>query len=251
MQQSTGLLRGAVDHYTFISTISVYSERAAGMDESATLSRLADQAAEEQTQETYGPLKVLCEEVVQDVFADRAAIVRPGIVAGPYDDTDRFTYWPVRVADGGEVLAPGTPERPVQFIDARDLAEWTLKMTDERRGGVYNATGPEYDLTMGGFLGDCNAVTGGGARFEWVPDEFLLSYGLQPSDLPLAVRSSEVAWFMVDCSRAIAAGLSYRPLADTIRDMLEWVRSTGRRLNAGLSPQQEAELLERWRRSAQ
>ncbi len=251
VRQSTELLRGVVEHYTFVSTISVYSERSAGMDESAPLSRLADEATEEQTQETYGPLKVLCEEAVEEVFPDRATIVRPGIVAGPYDETDRFTYWVVRVADGGEVLAPGTPERPVQFIDARDLAEWTLKMTEERRGGVYNATGPHNDLTMGNLLETCNAVAGGGALFEWVTDEFLLGNGLQSSDLPLAVRSTQVAWFMVNCSRAIAAGLTYRPLADTIRDTLEWVRSTGRLLEAGLSRQREAELLEAWRRSAQ
>jgi 2'-hydroxyisoflavone reductase len=251
VRQSAELLAHAVDHYTFISTLSVYSERTPGMDESTPLARLPDETTEHDPEESYGPLKVLCEEVVQDVYAGRNTVIRPGIVAGPHDGTDRFTYWPVRVSDGGEVLAPGAPERPVQFIDARDLGEWALEMTEGQRGGVYNATGPDYELTIGGLLDACNAVAGGGACFEWVPDEFLLENGLQSSDLPLAARASQVAWFMADCSRAITAGLAHRPIADTIRDTLEWVRFSGRRIEAGISRKREWELLEAWRRSAQ
>lgn len=251
VRQSTELLRGAVDHYTFVSTISVYSQPTRGMDENAPLAPLVDETSED-VEEHYGPLKVLCEEVVQEVFDGRNTVIRPGIIAGPYDDTDRFTYWPVRVASGGEVLAPGAPERPVQFIDGRDLGEWTVAVIEAGTQGVFNATGPDYGLTIGGLLDGCAAVTKSGARFEWVPDDFLLqAAGVDPSDLPFWIRASRAAWFMVDCSRAVAAGLTYRPLADTIRGTLEWVRSTGRRLEAGLSRQREVELLEAWRGSAQ
>jgi 2'-hydroxyisoflavone reductase len=251
VRRSAELLADAVDHYTFISTLSVYSERTPGMDEGAPLARLADETSEEESDETYGPLKVLCEQVVQDIFAGRNAVIRPGIVAGPYDDTDRFTYWPVRVAAGGEVLAPGAPDRPVQLIDARDLGAWTVAMTDARTPGVYNATGPDYRLTMGSLLDGCNAVTRGDARFEWVPDEVLVEAGLTSSELPLWIRASMAAWFMADCTRATAAGLTYRTLGETIHDTLEWVRSSGRRVEGGLPRGREVELLQAWRRSAQ
>lgn len=251
VRQSVELLAASVDHYTFVSTISVYADRTPGMDESGPLARLADETAEEQTNETYGPLKVLCEEVVHEVFADRNTVIRPGIVAGPYDDTDRFTYWPVRVAAGGEVLGPGAPDRPVQFIDGRDLGQWTVKMTESSTRGLYNATGPDYALTMGRLLEGCNAATGGHARFEWVPDEILLEADVESSDLPLWIRSSEAAWFMTDCSRALAAGLTFRSLEDTIRDTLGWIRSSGRDVRIGISRPREAELLEAWRGSSQ
>lgn len=243
VRASTTLLAGSVAHYTFISSISVYADfKQPHMDESAPIGVLADPTTEEITNETYGPLKVLCEQVVEQAFPNRALIVRPGYIVGPHDHTDRFTYWPHRVARGGEVLAPGDPEAPVQFIDVRDLAEWIVRMVAARSTGIYNATGPEYALEMGRLLAECKQLTGSAAHFIWADEAFLETHKVE---LPIWSPSNEPGAATINCQRAIDAGLIFRPLSETIRATLEWdiSRPAGYTLRAGLAPEQETELL--------
>src|SRR5919204_586040 len=166
VRQSAELLRDNVEHYTFVSTVSVYGPQPGRVTEETPVRRPEDPETED-VQNRYGELKTLSEDVVNEVFGERAAIVRPGLIVGPHDPTNRFTYWVTRVAKGGEVLAPGRPDRPIQFVDARDVAEWMLRMADEQRGGVFNATGPEPPVTMGELLETCEQVSGSGARLVW------------------------------------------------------------------------------------
>jgi 2'-hydroxyisoflavone reductase len=176
---SAQALSNAVKHYTFISSISVYAEPPTpGMDESAPLARLADETVEEITGETYGGLKALCEQAVESVLPGRTLNIRPGLIVGPHDPSDRFTYWPARLRCGGAVLAPGRPGSPVQVIDARDLAEWTLDLVERQQTGHYNATGPAYPLTMGEVLETCRQAAGMDADLTWVSEAFLLAQGL-------------------------------------------------------------------------
>src|ERR671921_353599 len=178
---SARLLAGAVDHYTFISSISVYSEAIApGADEEAPVWELPDPTVEEVTGETYGGLKALCERAAEEEMPGRVMNVRPGLISGPHDPTDRFTYWPRRISAGGEVLAPDSEERTVQYIDVRDLAVWIVGMSEERLAGTYNATGPDYGLTMGRVLEECEAVGGAGAEVVWVSEDFLEDHGVEP-----------------------------------------------------------------------
>ena len=266
VRASAALLADAVRHYTFISTISVYADyKVRGIGEDAPVGRLDDETVEEVTGGTYGPLKALCEGAAEAALPGRVLTIRPGLIVGPHDPTDRFTYWPYRVAQGGDVLAPGRPERPVQFVDARDLAEWNLRMAASRRAGVYNATGPDDELTMGRLLEECKAVSGSDARFVWVDEAFLLEREVGPwMELPLWIpeTQTEMAGFMrVSCKRAIADGLTFRPLSETIQATLDWnaarpelrlaERDYGVPLpRAGMKPERERELLEAWRTRA-
>jgi 2'-hydroxyisoflavone reductase len=150
---SAEVLKSNVGRYVYISSISVYSNFSkVGINESDPVGKIDDEAPEEITEETYGPLKALCERAVQDIYSERALIIRPGLIVGPHDPTDRFTYWPVRVARGGEVLAPQRPEAPIQIIDVRDLSDFVVKLIEENASGIYNATGPDYELTIGKLL---------------------------------------------------------------------------------------------------
>lgn len=251
VRASAKLLRDAVGHYTFISSISVYAGfETPGMDETAPTGMLPDEGVEEITGETYGPLKALCERAVEEVMPGRALIIRPGLIVGPHDPTDRFTYWPRRVARGGEVLAPDRPDRETQFIDARDLADWTVRMLEAGATGVYNATGPAERLAMGHLLDVCNAAGGGSATFTWVPEHFLLDAGIGPwMELPLWVPESEGAGFSsVSIAKALAAGLTFRPLEETVRDTLAWdaARPADAEYRAGLDAEKERETLRRW-----
>jgi 2'-hydroxyisoflavone reductase len=252
VRASAELLAKAVEHYTFISSLSVYSDFSApGMDESGPTGRLEEETTEEVTGETYGPLKALCEQAAEAAMPGRALNIRPGLIVGPHDPSDRFTYWPRRVARGGEVLAPGDPGSLTQFIDVRDLAEWNIRMMEAGKTGVYNATGPDYPLTMGRLLEECRNVGGSGARITWADEQFLLDSQVAPwTELPLWVPASEGAGFnAVNCGKAIADELTFRPLADTIRDTLAWdaARPADMPLRAGLTPEREAEVLQAWR----
>ena len=179
------------------------------------------------TGENYGGLKVGCEDVVREVFAGAYTNVRAGLIVGPHDPTGRFTYWPVRVARGGEVLAPGDPERIVQFVDARDLGAWLVHAAEQRVVGDFNATG-EPRLTMGGLLETCRAVSGSDAELVWMTDEFLLGEGVGTwMELPLWLEPAEAGFLQADVSRAVAAGLRFRPLAETVADTLAWARDGG------------------------
>lgn len=244
VRASAEALAGMVDHYTFISSISVYADfKQRSMDEDAPVGRLTDPATEEITDETYGPLKALCEQVVEQAFPEQSLIIRPGYIVGPDDYTDRFTYWPHRVALGGKVLAPGDPEQPVQFIDVRDLAEWIVRMVENRAHGRYNATGPEYTLEMGRFLAECKQLTGSDAHFIWVDEAFLQAHHVE---LPIWTPSNEPGAATIQCQRALDAGLIYRPLSETIRATLAWdlSRPADYTLRSGLTQEQETQLLQ-------
>ena len=252
VRQSAELLAEAAARYVFISTISVYAGfKTPNQDETAPLGILEDPNTEEVTGETYGPLKVECEHAVEAAFPGRALIVRPGFIVGPYDPTDRFTYWPRRVAAGGDVLAPGTPEQPIQVIDARDLAAWTIHLVEREETGIYNATGPDYALTLGAVLETCQQVSGSDAYLRWVSDTFLKANDADSTRLlPFYVSSSsDMAGLMTaDIGKAVAQGLTFRPLAETIADTLAWdkTRPADVPLKVGMPPEQERELLDKY-----
>jgi 2'-hydroxyisoflavone reductase len=243
-------LERSVGRYVFISSISVYASFSKiGIGEADPVGKIEDQAFEEITGESYGPLKALCEKAVQDTYGERALIVRPGLIVGPNDPTDRFTYWPVRVARGGDVLAPEKPAVPVQIIDVRDLSDFIIKLIEENASGVYNATGPGYELTLGALLETCREVSGSDANFKWTPVEFLNQNNVAPwSDMPVWVPDTEedAGFARVDISKAINAGLRFRGLNETVRDTINWAntRSMEHQWKAGLKAEREQELLE-------
>lgn len=253
VRQSAELLSGAVSRYVFVSSISVYADTSRpGVNENSPVGTLDDETTEEIVGDTYGPLKALCEQVVQSVYPEGALIIRPGFIVGPHDPTDRFTYWPHRVAQGEDVLAPGRPDQPVQIIDARDLAEWTIRLLEQGAVGVYNATGPDYPLTLGEVLQTCKAVSGSDARFVWAGDEFLEENGadtfnLLPFYIPEASGANGI--MAASIAKAVAAGLTFRPLADTINDTLTWdnARPADLPRRVGISRERERELLEKLR----
>lgn len=250
------VLAGNVDQYIFISTISVFSDNSKpNMAEDGALAVYEGEDPLKETRDSlmanmalYGPLKAACEQEAQKQFGDKATIIRPGLIVGPGDETDRFSYWPVRIAQGGDVLAPPMDD-PMQFIDARDLAEWTIRMAEARAYGIYNATGPDYELSTAATLYGCRAVTTTGARLRFASAEFLAENNVAPwAELPVWVPGSgETAGFArVNCQKAIKAGLTFRPLATTASETIAWWNSLPaerRVLRAGLKPEREKELL--------
>jgi 2'-hydroxyisoflavone reductase len=262
VRASAKLLAETVELYVFISSMSVYADYSRPIDENLPVATLEDETAEEVNGATYGPLKALCERAAESAMQGRALSVRAGLIVGPFDPTVRFSYWTARVARGGAVLAPAPPEREIQFIDARDLAGWILKMADERRAGVFNACGPDYRLTMRRFLEECRAVSRSDARFNWTSEEFLLEKGVEPwSELPLWLPESDEKYrhFMsANCERAFATGLKFRTLSETIRDTLAWQEAgahaapkDGVQLsNQTLTPERERELLDEMKNAA-
>jgi 2'-hydroxyisoflavone reductase len=226
VRQSAELLRDAVQRYVFVSSISVYADFSQPVDESTPVAQLEDPDTEE-ILPNYGALKAACERVVEEVYGDRSARVRAGLIVGPYDPTDRFTYWPRRIAAGGDVLAPGSPDAPTQFIDSRDLAAWLVELALHGPGGVFNATGPAQSLTMRELFERARAALGSDANFVWVDDDTLLAAGIEPwSELPLWLPGSEYAGMArADVSRALAAGLSFRLVEETVRDTEAWDRA--------------------------
>jgi 2'-hydroxyisoflavone reductase len=248
VRASAEALKNSVDHYTFISSISVFADFSVeGIDESSPLARLEDESVEEVTNETYGALKALCEQAAEEVMPGRVLVVRPGLIVGPDDPTDRFTYWPHRMAQGGEMLVPGRPEQQTQFIDVRDLAGWIVRMVEEGKTGVYNATGPDYPLSMRQFLEECQSVSGSDTRFTLV-DEAFLGDILEEVNFQPWVPGEYAGMRDVNCNKAFAAGLTFRPLADTARDTLAWKAASSSKdeMRSGLKPEQEKELLQKW-----
>ncbi len=256
VRASAELLASSVDHYTFISSISVFGDfTKPGLDDNSPIGKIEDETVEEITGETYGPLKALCEQAAEQAMPGRVLNIRPGLIVGPHDPTDRFTYWPHRIAQGGEVLAPGKPYYPVQFIDVRDLTEWAIRMIEQKQTGFYSATGPDYTLPTQQLLEECRSVSHSDATFTWVSDEFLLEANLTPwGDLPLWIPvetetgAERVGLQTVNCRKAIAAGLTFRPLAETIRATLDWdaTRPADVPRRAGINLEREQELLQRW-----
>jgi 2'-hydroxyisoflavone reductase len=254
VKASASALADKVSHYTFISSISVYADFSRPVDEGAPVATLEDAETEDDRPENYGGNKALCEKAAEAAMPGRTLVVRPGLIVGPYDPTDRFTYWPHRVAMGGEVLAPQPAGAAVQFIDARDLAAWMLDMAARRKTGTYNATGPETRLVMASLLEACKLESGSDAEFTWVSEEFLTEQEVKAwSDLPLYVPPSDPGFanfLAVDCRKAIAAGLRFRPSAETLRDTLSWAatRPTDYTWKAGITRTRESALLESWHR---
>jgi nucleoside-diphosphate-sugar epimerase len=226
LRQSAELLRDAVGRYVFVSSISVYDDFSKPLDESTPVAQLDDPATEEVT-EHYGALKAACETVIDEVYGARGANVRAGLIVGPYDPTDRFTYWPRRIALGGDVLGPGAPDAPVQFVDARDLARWLVELALNGPGGTFNATGPAEPLTFAQLLERTRDAFGSNANVVWVEDQHVLDAEVQPwTELPLWLPGDEYAGMArADNSRAPAAGLTFRPLEETVTDTLAWDRS--------------------------
>jgi 2'-hydroxyisoflavone reductase len=226
VRQSAELLRERVGRYVFVSSISAYRDFGEPITETTPVAELQDPDTEE-VMENYGALKAACERVVEEIYGERSARVRAGLIVGPHDPTDRFTYWPRRVAGGGDVLAPGSPEAPVQFVDARDLARWLVQLALEGPGGVFNATGPLEPLTFGELLDRMRAALGSDARFVWTDAGRILDVGVQPwTELPLWLPDDDYAGMArADISRAADAGLRFRPLEETTVDTLAWDRT--------------------------
>jgi 2'-hydroxyisoflavone reductase len=260
VRDAAQILKGNIDRYVFISTISVYADTSKGVDETAPLAKYDGPDAFKETLEamkasgykTYGPLKALSEQEAEKWFPGQTLIIRPGLIVGPGDETDRFTYWPVRIDRGGEVLAPGDPSDPVQFIDARDLAEWTIRMIENKETGTYNATGPVKALGIGVMLDGIKGALNSSAKFTWASADFLDAQKVAPwSDMPVWT-GEESGMARTNISRALAKGLTFRPLADTARDTLAWFKSQSAdrqtKLKAGLAPEREAEVLAAWKK---
>jgi nucleoside-diphosphate-sugar epimerase len=261
VRASAGLLtRNGIERYVFVSTIGAYATPfATGFDEAAPLAELDDPATED-VSEHYGALKAACERVVEELFSERSILVRAGLIVGPNDPTDRFTYWPTRIARGGRVLAPGPSERPWQFIDARDLAALIVHVAEEQEAGAFNVTGPVGGTTAGEVLETCRQVAGSDAELVWVDEAFLVERQVgEWMELPLWVADSnaEIAHLHeADTSRAISAGLATRPIADTVRDTLAWAQTRakpgegtavmGGTEGVGLEPGREVALLDEW-----
>ncbi|HWX08820.1 MAG TPA: NAD-dependent epimerase/dehydratase family protein [Gaiellaceae bacterium] len=226
VRMSAELLRNAVGRYVFVSSISVYDDLSQPVDESTRVTPLEEPGTEE-IMESYGALKAACETVIDELYGDRGTSVRAGLIVGPYDPTDRFTYWPRRVAAGGDILAPGDPAAPVQFVDARDLAAWLVQLALEGPGGVFNATGPAQPLTFSELLERARTAIGSDARFVWVDDQPILDAGIEAwSELPLWLPGDAyIGMARADASRARDAGLRFRPLEETVLDTLAWDRT--------------------------
>ncbi|MDY6866957.1 MAG: epimerase [Chloroflexota bacterium] len=250
VKQSAKFLSNKCDNYTFISTISVYQDfKQPDISEDYPLAPLEDPTDEDYLGNAYGPLKALCEYEIQKNFDGRVLVFRPGLIVGPNDPTDRFTYWPWRVSLGGKILAPAPPSSNLQFIDVRDLAAFIIKMIEKKSEGVYNVTGPKKPATFGSLLVSCREASLSEASFVWVDEKFLLREGVTPwTDLPLWVPTSDPAFtgfYNINISKAIKKGLAFRSLSETVNDTLNWLktRANTKVLKVGMDIATETELL--------
>ena len=260
VELSTNLLKDAAEHYLFVSSISAYSVAALNLegvdfplqapmvDEGSPLFSLPEgfQVGQEAP---YGLSKTLGEQASESAFPGKTTIVRPGLIVGPGDPTDRFTYWPVRIDKGGEILAPGRGDDPTQVIDVRDLTEWIIRLAEEGVTGRFNATGPGTRMSMAEMLNGIKPITSTAGSFTWVPFEFLREQGVRPwSEMPAWLPNDPISFVSVE--RAVAAGLTYRPLAETARATLQFHKSRPQeRQNdkqAGISPEKEREVQAAW-----
>ena len=262
VRDAAQILQGNVDRYVFISTISVFADVSKpGTDENGPLAKYAGADAMKETVATlrasnyglYGPLKVLSEQEAEKWFPGKALVIRPGLIVGPGDETDRFTYWPVRVARGGEVLAPGDGNDPVQFIDARDLSEWTIRMVEQGTVGTYNATGPKQKLTMRKMLDGIKQATKSDARFTWAKAEFLAAQKVWAwSDMPVWIpaEGEHLGFSRISNARALGKGLTFRSIGDSTNATLEWFRKQPAerqaKLKSGVTAEREAAVLAAW-----
>ena len=249
---STELLRDSVSHYVYVSSISAYASFAGANDESSAVGKIADETIEKVDENTYGPLKALCEQAAESAMPGRVTVLRPGYIVGPDDNSDRFTYWPARVARGGEVLAPNTPQDEIQVIDVRDLAAFAVLCIEQRVLGTFNLVSPPHTFTMGELMTDCLAATKSDARITWVSADFLEAHKVEDGDLPIWSHAvGENAGFaLTSAAKALAAGMKIRPLSDTVSATLAWHLSRPAeqqaKLKAGISAEREQELLTAW-----
>lgn len=255
--RSAKLLAPKVKQYLLVSTISVYAKNDVPSDETSPLAVLSDPNVTEVTGETYGGLKALCEKAAEAELPGRTTVVRPGLIVGPGDNSDRFTYWPARADRGGEILAPGSAQDPTQFIDVRDLAAFLLACIERGHVGIYNADAEPGALTMGALLRESQKAAGKKSTLTWAPADFLEAQKVAPwSDMPVWIpaRGEYAGFGRTSVSKARAAGLSYRPLRDTVRDTLAWWRKLPEerrsKPKAGLSAQREGEVLAAWHAQA-
>lgn len=248
---SAEALADSVEHYTFISSISVYGPPMdANLDESGPVQVMEDETVEEITGETYGALKALCEQAAETAMPNRVLNVRAGLIVGPYDPTDRFTYWPIKIVRGGDVFAP--PATSVaQMIDVRDLSDWVIMMAEKRQAGVYNTTGPAQTMTLSDVYEACQSVGGNKANLVEVTEEFITENEVQGwSDLPLWLPESYGAMHTINLKKIIDSGINYRPLKETVEATVAWYKETrgiDDELLSGLKAERETELITKWK----
>jgi 2'-hydroxyisoflavone reductase len=265
VKASVEALKNSVEQYVFISSISAYADFSnPNYDETAPVATLNEEQKIKANkinpkgeitavvlEDMYGALKAQCERETEKAFPNKTLTVRSGLIVGSFDTTDRFTYWVMRVAKGGEVLAPGTPNRFVQFVDVRDLSEWIIKMVEDKQSGIYNATGKPFELTMEKMLEEIKQASGSDAAFTWVDEDFLKRESVGDwGEMPLYIAESikEAQGFLsANVDKALEKGLSFRFLSETIRDTLDWRKSNDDRLKAGIDKEREKELLQKWR----
>ena len=268
VQTSAEALADPAERYIFISSMSAYADASRpDFDETTVLAELDPEQREraravdphgditaKSLGDLYGGLKVQCEQAAAAAMPGRVLTIRPGMIVGPYDPTDRFTYWVNRVAEGGEVLAPGGPDRFVQLVDARDLAEWTVEMAARGETGIYNATARPFEMTMDGMLARIKETTGSDAVFSWAREEFLTRENVQPwSEMPFYLPESDEdnkGFLSANVDKALAAGLKFRPFNETVRDTLEWRKSDAEKMRAGITRERETELLDKLHRES-
>lgn len=260
VEATAKLFAGTAKHYQFISTISVYGsfgDRPDTIDETTATGSVEDGKVEKvnlirEAMPFYGPLKARCEAAAEAAMPGRVSNLRPGLIVGPGDTSDRFTWWPVRIDKGGDVLCPGDPDGHVQFVDVRDLAAWMLHCLEHDVFGVYNAVGFRGRVSMAELLGACKCATANPANLVWASEEFLKENKVQPyMQMPLWIPREGRS--VVGNGKAVAKGLSFRPIAETIRDTLQWAKAErGDKpfARTGLKPEREAELLAKWREAA-
>jgi 2'-hydroxyisoflavone reductase len=254
VKMSADLLAPNVGYCLFISSISAYASFAKPNDESSPVGHLSDPNIDKTTNETYGPMKALCEQYSMEAFKGRASVVRPGYIVGPLDASDRFTYWPIRASKGGEMMAPGTARDPIQIIDVRDLAAWMMRLAQQRTTGYFNAISPPRAFTMGDVITtSLQASRRAGAKATWVPEDFLATqWKVEELDFPpWSPMSGETAGAsLTSTARAQKAGLKIRPMQGTVDDTLAWFRTLPperqAKLRAGIDPQKEADVLKAW-----
>jgi 2'-hydroxyisoflavone reductase len=251
VEASSKILTEATDHYTFISTIGVYENFSKlDIDEDCPLAKLSDEQSEEITEKTYGALKACCEDVISRYFPNKSLIIRPGLIVGPFDPTDRFTYWPVRIVEGGKILAPGKSIQNLQFIDVRDLAKWIVLMVERQATGIYNATGPATPITFEQLLEECQKFSKKDVVIQWLDEDFLIKNNVQDwSEVPLwlSYKRNMPGFLNINVQKALQSGLTFRTLSETISSILAWDSSRENiKREAGLDREKEKELLLLW-----
>ncbi len=256
VREAAATLGDNVGQYIFVSTISVYADFShKGLNEESAVATVEDETTETVTAETYGALKALCEQAAEAAYPGRTCNIRPGLIVGPRDRSDRFTYWPVRIARGGEVLVPDRPETVTQIIDVRDLGQYIVRCAEQKNNGIFNCTSPTGELTMGEIFETCKKVSDSDATFTYADGDWLEENDVHAwSDMPVwsPLEGPEAGHPFIDVSRALATGLLFRPVAETVRGTLDWWETVPQErkdkpMRAGLTADREAEVLALWK----